>query len=325
MSRPRTLAAFSDEELTRAHLLLASKVASMAGRKFEEGDWSHVYCGAKGIPEAGWSNLRIDVVHEGLGVEQKMLCLSSDEPITNYCGSTLMHPSATRSIRIPEGEKDATCAARNVLSQYADLISERRKKVSETANGKPVDMRTGWLLWQDTLREFLYFEEEMIAPDPDRYWAEWKESGGGTRKKSRNLWVYEGESGQKRYSITTSAGAKIQPYFDVPPPNNCHLYRFVVQGELQNDGKIRIWITKPTALLLKKLLGDLSSEVIESAIEKARKIERKYEREHIPKIEHGIPMLLSKKAYGELYDSFKGISDHHNIELLLQLLLDEKD
>ncbi len=318
-----TISAFTEDELVKVHTLLASRVASMSGRKFEEADWADVYCAAKGIPEAGWSNLNIDVMHDGLGVEHKMLCVASDEPINNFCGTTMMHPSATRSIRIP-GEEDATETARNVLSQYADLINRRRQKVSETAKGKVPDMRTGWLLWQDTLREFLYFEEKMIPPDPNQYWAEWKESGGGSRKKSRNLWVYDGDTGKKRYSITTSAGAKIQPYFDVPSPNNPHLYKFVTQGEVLIDGKVRLWITKHTALLLKKLLGDLSTTALEGAIQRTAMIERKAEEINKPKIEQGIPIIISPASYNQLYNCFKGVSDNHNIEQLLQAMLEEK-
>ena len=67
--------------------------------------------------------------------------------------------------------------------QYATLIKDRSRKVSETSDGKAADMRTGWLIWQDSLIEFLYFEEEMLPPVPDDYWAEWKESGGGSRKE----------------------------------------------------------------------------------------------------------------------------------------------
>ena len=60
MKRPRVLPAFRKEELERDHVLLATRVAFMMGRKFEEGDWSYVYCKAKEIPEQGWSNLNID-------------------------------------------------------------------------------------------------------------------------------------------------------------------------------------------------------------------------------------------------------------------------
>lgn len=200
MRSPKVLSAFTPEEFSRLHLLLASRVASMMGRKFEEGDWAAVYCGAKGIPDKGWSNLSIDIIHNNLGVEHKMLCVRSDQTIAEFCGTTLMHPSATRSIRIPE-IKDATRAARNVLKQYSELIEMRRKKVQEKSKAKP-DMRTGWLLWQESLNEFLYWEEEILPPDPKNYWAEWKTSGGGARKASKNLWVYENDSDKKRYSIT---------------------------------------------------------------------------------------------------------------------------
>ena len=50
MQRPRVLQAFTQAEYEKAHQLLATKVAFMMGRKFEEGDWADVYCGAKGIP-----------------------------------------------------------------------------------------------------------------------------------------------------------------------------------------------------------------------------------------------------------------------------------
>ena len=78
-------------------------------------------------------------------------------------------------------------------------------------------------------------------------------------KKSKNLWVYDIKSGKKRYSITTTAGAKIQPYFDVPPPNHPNLYHFVVQGEKYEDQLIRIWLTKTTAKLLEITYGTLDS------------------------------------------------------------------
>ena len=101
MIRPKTLQAFTKKQYELVHFSLAAKVATMLGRKFEEGDWAEVYCKVKGIPDTGWSNLNIDVAHQGLGVEHKMLCVKSNKKIKEYCGTTLMHPSATRSIRIP--------------------------------------------------------------------------------------------------------------------------------------------------------------------------------------------------------------------------------
>ena len=59
------LPVFSDQQQQEIKLHLAGKVAAMMGRKWEEGDWSAVYCAAKGIPDAGWSNLNIDVNHQG--------------------------------------------------------------------------------------------------------------------------------------------------------------------------------------------------------------------------------------------------------------------
>jgi hypothetical protein len=314
-----TLAVFSQPEQSVAHTLLASQVAVMMGRKFEEGDWGQVYCHAKGIPLHDWSNLNIDVAHEGLGVEHKMLCVKSDRPIKENCGTSLMHPAATRSIRIPE-LKDATRAARNVLGQYVLLINERTAKV-RTVAGK-ADMRFGWLLWQDNLHEFLYWEEPMTPPNPDDYIAEWKESGGGTRKKSRNLWVYEKATGKKRFSITTMAGAKIQPYFDVPPPSDPNLYYFRVQGE-QFDGAVRVWIPKILIHFLEKLLGSCDGTVLSEAILKlasempAEKTDGKLVTHAIAEAE---PILLSPQAYEKLQQFFPGVSDSHRIQLFVTFL-----
>lgn len=320
MRRPKTLPAFTTGQYQLAHLLLASRVATMLGRKMEEGDWSAVYCGAKGIPEAAWSNLNIDVIHNNLGVEHKMLCVRSDQSIAEICGTTAMHPAATRSIRIPD-IKDATKAAQDVLKQYSDLIEARREKVRENSGEKEPDMRTGWLLWQESLREFLYWEEEMLSPNPKDYWAEWKTSGGGSRKASRNLWVYENETDKKRYSITTQAGAKIQPYFDVPSPKDPNLFHFVVQGEILANGHVRIWISKSTALFLKKLLGDLNSESVAKSLEKVAAMEWKEEEKGEVRIEHAVPLELSPRAYDLLNTCFKGVSDEHRMQQLVQVLL----
>jgi len=82
----------------------------------------------------------------------------------------------------------------------------------------------------------------MVAPNPKDFYAEWHDSGGGARKASRNLWVFDKATGHKRYSITTSAGAKIQPYFDVPPPNDTNVYLFTVIGEVIGVGMVRVWL-----------------------------------------------------------------------------------
>lgn len=102
------LAVFTEEEYSRAKVFLATQVAHMMGRKLEEDDWNKVYCAAKGIPHSGWSNLNIDVNHKGLGVEQKLLRVSGlrGRPIKSACGTTMMHPAATRSIRIDDTSPD---------------------------------------------------------------------------------------------------------------------------------------------------------------------------------------------------------------------------
>jgi hypothetical protein len=196
--RPKTVPAFAPNEKDTAHLLLATQVVFMMGRKLEEADWSLVYCKAKGIPERAWSNLNIDVMYQGLGVEHKMLRVGSDAPIKTLCGTSQMHPSATRSIRIASTDAAPNQVMVDVLTQYGHNLDDRRAKIREDCPSKQADLRTGWLLWQTSLTEFLYFEEETLNPDPRDYFAEWKESGGsGSRKPSKNLWIYEKETGEK--------------------------------------------------------------------------------------------------------------------------------
>lgn len=181
-------------------------------------------------------------------------------------------------------------------------------------------MRVGWPLWQESLKEFLCFEQEMLAPNPDDYSAEWKGSGGGARKTSKNLWVYEKRTSRKRYSITTTAGAKIQAYFDVPVPNDPNLCYFRVQGEEVRGGLIRVWVTATTALLLKQLLGKLDKDTISSAIvdaaKKAAKIKEK-ENEIQTKTDLAEPLLLTADAYAVLSEAFAGVSDEHRIQLFI--------
>ncbi len=321
MPTKKTLTAFTASQRDAAHRLLAAKVARMMGRKLEEGDWSDVYCRAKGIPYRGWSNLSIDVIHEGLGVEHKMLCYRSDANIAQACGETFMHPAATRSIRIPAGKVSAQRAMREILKQYAELIDHRTKKVREQAPaGAKADMRTGWLLWQESLRQFLYFEEPMRAPDPDQYTAEWVESGGGARKGSRNLWIYERATGKKRFSVTTSAGAKIQPYFDVPPPNNPNLYIFTVIGEVILDGRVRCWLTRTTWQDLEQLLGKVDSRTVSQAIQQHLAQLPAAEAGPVVADDPAEPLEISADAYALLTSRLPGVNDDHCFQLLIRML-----
>ena len=189
-----TLAVFSEQGEQKAKLLLAGKVAAMMGRKWEEGDWSEVYCAAMDIPDAGWSNLNIDVNHGGLGVEFKMLRVPrlGEEAIEKICGTTMMHPSLTRSIRIDNLYMDPNDVMKDVFGQYRDLIDSRTSAVTEAAGGGSADMHVGWLLWENKLREFLYWEERMVAPDAQEYYAQWHvRAAMGQRKSSKSLWIFD--------------------------------------------------------------------------------------------------------------------------------------
>jgi hypothetical protein len=322
-SKIKTLPAFTKEEKEKVHTLLAIRVAHMMGRKLEEGDWAEVYCRAKDIPIKGWSNLDIDVAHGSLGVEHKMMRYSSKGDISEACGTTLMHPSATRSIRVPSITTNANDAMRDVLTQYGELICARREKVRETSgSARKPDMRTGWLLWQDSLRQFLYFEEKMMPPDPSRFLAKMVQRvcKKGSRKPSTNLWIYDLKTGVKRYSITTEAGAKIQPYFDVPPLTDPNVYIFTVIGETLRTGFVRVWLTDATARELKRIIGSLDPEVLSKAVLDSAKLveERGVTEEAEKEIAH--PFTITLEAYEALQSAFHGVSDEHCFQLLASQL-----
>lgn len=304
----KTLPAFSPAEKSSAHALLAARVARMMGGKFEEDYWNEVYCRAKSIPRRGWSNLSIDVNYNGVGVEHKMLCYRSSKPLLQACGTTLMHPAATRSIRLISGG-DPNEAMRDVFSQYKELIAQRKAAVQEMTPAKFPDLRTGWLLWQASLEEFLYFEEEMTAPDSADYVAEWSErKGGGARKSSTNLWIYELKTGLKRYSVTTEAGTKIQPYFTVPPSTDPNLYHFRVQGEQVDGGLVRIWLTPGTARELNRVVGGLDPVVVSNAIEKYSALFCDGDVGELSENAEACTVLISSKAYELLSTRLEGVN-----------------
>jgi hypothetical protein len=320
-----TLQAFTPEEYHKAHVLLALRVAHMMGRKLEEDDWSSVYCRAKGIPNQGWSNLNIDVVHNSLGVEHKMLCYRSKPTLDQAYGTTLMHPSLTRSVRIHSLEASPEEVMHDVFRQYAELVESRRQYVADQGHVSPedVDLRTGWLLWQTSLRQFLYFEERTSAPSPEDYTAQWNEQVGlGRRKGSKNLWIYERNSGKKRYSVTTSAGIKIQPYFDVPPPADPNVYLFTVIGERLEPGIVRVGITRRTAHALERTLGNLERQSLSRAILEAIDGIEDLESTEVQgeDYEELIFLTISEEAYIALCEAFPGVNDEHCFQLFVDLL-----
>ena len=318
-----SLAVFSVRQELAIKLHLAGKVAAMMGRKWEEGDWSEVYCAAKGIPDAGWSNLNIDVNHEGIGVEFKMLRVPrlGDDAIEKICGTTLMHPSATRSIRIADLNIEANDAMRDVFQQYTELIEARTTAVRDAGGGETVDMRVGWLLWETKLREFLYWEEPMVAPTAGDYYAQWNERPAmGARKASKSLWIYDRTTRLKRYSVTTSAGIKIQPYFDVPAPDDPHLYRFRVQSEPVGLDAVLLWVTPTTASELAKHADTADKDAVSELILRLGgsqdlggiAIDGSDDRLS------AVPVEVSQAAYECLGHHWAGVNDDHSIRLFLR-------
>lgn len=178
-------------------------------------------------------------------------------------------------------------------------------------------MRIGWLLWKDTLEEFLYFEEQMIKPVSSDFHAEWSITPKiGVRKKSRSLWIYENSTGKKKYSITTTAGPKIQPYFDVPAPNDANLYHFKVQGVCVEGGLIKVWLTRSTAKYLELLLGSLDSDELSKAIDNFIPNAIDIENKASTSEDIAVPILVKADAYKKLKTLFTYPSDEYMFQQL---------
>ena len=183
-------------------------------------------------------------------------------------------------------------------------------------------MRLGWLLWEDSLTEFLYFEEPLIAPLPNNYYAVWNETPPrGTRKGSKSLWIYEQDSNKKRYSVTTSAGIKIQPYFDVPAPADENLYYFRVQSESVDYDTVKIWVSSTTAKAIQRELGNLEKDNISNALIKtAARFSIEDAEISVRKKDLAQPILISRKAFEIFKSTWEGISDEHRAQLFLKAL-----
>lgn len=353
-----TVPAFSPEEYERAKLYLATTVAAMMGRKFEEEDWAKVFAAAKGFSASAWSNFDIDVMHGNLGVEHKMHGQDGASSLLACCGRSLMHPAGTRAFRFPTQLEDPTLAAREVLRQYGRKIAERTQVVETinayhhshmsrseaistlTATGMgrekaqalipheriPIgsatdgpDMRFGWLIWRRDLAEFLYFEQPMTIPQPEDFVGVWNErQTRGRRLPSRNLWIYRESTGIKEYSITNAAGAKVQPYFTVPPPGDPNLYHFHIQGELASNDLIRVWLTFETAEGLKSLLGDLSPDSVARFVRDNLLDSNAQSRPARAAFEPlAVEILIPTECYELLRSDDHSVSDEHAFRLLL--------
>jgi len=320
-----TLRAFSKDECTAAKSLLAARVAYMMGRKLEEGDWAHVYCKARGITVPDWSNLHADVTIPGLSLEHKMMRCSESQAIKEHCGTDMMHPALTRRVSLPD-IADPNEAMAMVIKSYQRVLNERAGKAAAISKGKAVELRSGWLLYESSLTEFLYFEERTENLNPNKHKAVWKERavrGEGGRRGNKNLWIYHKATGRKIWSVTGGgSGTKIQPYFTVPSADDPNLCYFRVQGEPVTAETVRVWVTEPTAQILKSILGELDSKVVSEAI-----LQASASAPSLASTEAKEPvqeLVILQTAYDALKEKFPGVSDEHRFQLLCKRLRDGK-
>jgi hypothetical protein len=297
----------------------------MMGRKLEEGDWAHVYCKTRGIKIPDWSNLNADITVPGLSLEHKMMRCSESQPIHEHCGTDMMHPALTRRVSLPD-KGDPNEAMRIVIADYQRVLDERCAKAAAISAGQPVELRSGWLLYESSLSEFLYWEEPTTNLNPREHKAVWKERparGEGGRRANKNLWIYNKATGRKVWSVTGGrSGTKIQPYFTVPSADDENLCYFRVQGEPLTGDSVRVWVTAPTAFTLKSILGDLETRRLSEAILKvtatAPTLAATENHELVQEL------VIFQTAYLALKEKFPGVSDEHCFQLLCKRLSETK-
>ena len=159
-----------------------------------------------------------------------------------------------------------------------------------------------------------------MCPNPRNFEAKWvkRVSKSGSRKPSTNLWIYDRKTGAKRYSVTTEAGAKIQPYFDVPPLTDPNVFIFTVIGEALDAGFVRVWLTDATTTRTKtpnRLVGP--GDIKPTVIEASQKVAKSDIVEEAQK-EIAHPFSITVEAYEALEGAFAGVSDEHRFQLLAE-------
>src|SRR5205809_579495 len=97
-----------------------------------------------------------------------------------------MHPSATRQLKFNPADVSEVCK-NLVLHQFGGLIGAFRRRVIATCKGAEPDIRWGILLWSRMLEDFLYFEECMVEPRPNDFYAEFVK---GTHRGIETLNLY---------------------------------------------------------------------------------------------------------------------------------------
>ena len=144
----------------------------------------------------------------------------------------------------------------------------------------------------------------------------------GVRKSSKSLWIYERKTGKKRYSVTTSAGIKIQPYFDVPVPSDPSLFYFRAQSEQIDSDTILLWVAHSTANALRAKIGALTKENVSKTVVNLASALKGNPAVATVDADMAVPIPISPEARAVLFTTFEGISDEHRAQLILKALAD---
>ena len=121
----------------------------------------------------------------------------------------------------------------------------------------------------------------------------------------------------KRFSVTTSAGIKIQPYFDVPPPGDPNLVFYRVQSEPLDDNTVVLWVSASTANQLRMILGSIDQRKVSDAITKALQLRARITPTEIVDSDLAVSIRVSKEAFDALVDYWDAVSDEHRIQQLI--------
>lgn len=223
--------------------------------KIREEHWISIYRAAHGVVGNRPTTKPMgDYYFQGKAIEFKVKGVS--EPIK--CQGEKLSHVITRVVEWNEkaAEEKSKIDVLKQLETHEDLLYSLAENSADEVSGIEPVARYGVLLYNPTLEEFLYSEQDIEKLNPASFYAE---------KHNGSLWIFERESKIKRFSITGHThGAKIQRYLDVPEVGKGSYY-----FKVENDGSKPIWLSPETYNTLSTMAGTRTAdEFITALLEK---------------------------------------------------------